>query len=322
MISLVITVLNEQTHLEQWFLSIQKQSVQPDEIVIVDGGSVDQTWEILQINAKKNVKIKLFKKIGNIAVGRNCGIKNSQGNIIVVTDAGCIYQKSWLEEITKPLFEKQAQFVTTAFGAWLTPIDPISVYAFAASTTPQKSEFNKDWLPSSRSIAFLKEIWHSVGGYPEWLPICEDVVFDLKIKKKGISFFYCRSPLVFWKPRNSLIKYIKQLFYYTRGEGHAGLNLYRQLIRYGVYFGSLFIFIFALLINQYKILFILLGFLIYFWKFYKRWFIFTENFFWYRRLSGIILLPLVVMIGDVAKMVGWLVGLCERLIKKNNYESF
>ena len=51
---------------------------------------------------------------------------------------------------------------------------------------PAKIEFRDDWLHSSRSVAFSKKIWQNIGGYPEWIPICEDIIFDLNI----LSLYY------------------------------------------------------------------------------------------------------------------------------------
>ena len=47
-ITLIATVLNEGDNLHQVMQSIRAQTRQPDEIVIVDGGSTDNTIEILQ----------------------------------------------------------------------------------------------------------------------------------------------------------------------------------------------------------------------------------------------------------------------------------
>jgi GT2 family glycosyltransferase len=67
--------------------SIQCQSIQPQEIIIVDNGSIDGTPEnILTEFPNDNIKlIKLHKNFG-IVVGRNIGIKNCTGDIIFFFD--------------------------------------------------------------------------------------------------------------------------------------------------------------------------------------------------------------------------------------------
>ena len=169
MVSLIITVRNEHETLPQWFESIKKQTRQPDEIVIVDGGSSDATWEWLQKTAIPSVRVYL--EVGNISRGRNFAIGRAHGEIIVVTDAGCVYDKSWLENMVNPVINGTAEFIASAFGPWLKPDDSLLTFGIASATVPHLEEFhNKTWFASSRSVAFKKEVWEKVGGYPEGVP--------------------------------------------------------------------------------------------------------------------------------------------------------
>ncbi|HYE60328.1 MAG TPA: glycosyltransferase [Candidatus Kapabacteria bacterium] len=313
MISLIMTVKNEHMHLPAWFESIQKQTVQPDEIVIVDGGSTDRTVDLLGNYADNNKAVRIYTKAGNISVGRNEAIRQAKGNIIIATDAGCTYDSAWIERLVTTLREENALFVTTAFGPWLEMGDSLSVYGIAAATIPAPHEFQKKWLPSSRTVAFRKELWEKVGGYPEWLPICEDIVFDLTIQQHGVTPVFLREPLVFWRPRATVGAYLRQLFGYTRSDGHAKLFLHRQLIRYTVYGVSI---LFALY-GQWIILGV--GVLIYMWKFWRRWWMFTKAKSLFFRTIGFLYVPLLVALGDGAKMLGWIVGVWERRSGKVAY---
>lgn len=318
-----MTVLNEKEVLESWFQSIAAQSLKPDEIIIVDGGSTDGTWEFLQSQKSGFSSIKLFQKKGNIAAGRNYAISQAQGEIIVVTDAGCRYEKNWLAELVKPLLNREVQFSTTAFAPWFKPTDTALIYGIAAVTTPAPFEFKKDWIPSSRSIALFKSLWHSVGGYPEWLPICEDVVFDFKLKKKGIRFAYIRIPLVWWRPRTTLTSYFLQLFKYTRSDGHAKLFLLRQCIRYAVYGGSIGLVALAIQLHSFlPLLLMVVGFISYFLKFWRRWWNYAQRFSFIKKLVGCLAVAGLVVYGDSAKMIGWPVGVYERITKKIVFQRY
>lgn len=315
MISLIATVLNEKDSLEKWLDGLLRQTKLPDEIIIVDGGSIDGTWEKLVKKSKDNKVFKVFQHQGNIAVGRNFAIQQAQGEIIVVTDAGCIYDLAWLEKLIFP-FTIGVSWVATGFGPWLKDNDQFLTYLIASSTIPVPNEFKKDWLPSSRSVAFKKELWQKVGGYPEWIPICEDVIFDLNIKKLGIPVTYIREPLVFWRPRTSLLSYFKQLFRYTKSDGHGNLWLSRQLTRYGVYCVSLAIVLFSAYVSWYLLVVLIVGLAAYMIKFWKRWFVFSKNLSIGKKIVGFILLPPIIAFGDIAKMCGWPVGVYERVMNK------
>ncbi len=322
MVSLITTVLNEGNNLADWLDGILSQTVLPEEIIIVDGGSKDGTWEMLVEKSGQNNLIKVWQHTGNISVGRNFAISKAVGEIIVVTDAGCTYDINWFKKVVEPILSGKSSFAATGFGPWFKPGDGLLTRLIAAATTPAPREFKRNWLPSSRSVAFKKEVWQKAGGYPEWIPLCEDVVFDLKVKKAGFDTEYVREALVFWRPRTTLTKYFKQLFGYTRSDGHGKLWFYRQITRYVVYLAGAVLFYSVVKFNIYFVFVLFAGVFIYMKKFWLRWSEFSRTLSVSKRIAGFIFLPLVVVCGDVAKMCGWPVGVYERLSGKIKFESF
>ena len=56
-VSLITTILNEEKNIESFLHSIEEQTVLPDEVIIVDGGSKDKTLE--RIKEYKSEKLKI-----------------------------------------------------------------------------------------------------------------------------------------------------------------------------------------------------------------------------------------------------------------------
>ena len=99
-ISLVIPVKDEETSLESLYKSICEQTRQPDEVLLVDGGSTDKTIELAQKLASGDLNLKVIETPqASPGKGRNIGAKNAENEWIAFTDAGIKLEKDWLEKL-------------------------------------------------------------------------------------------------------------------------------------------------------------------------------------------------------------------------------
>ena len=99
-ISVVIPTYNEEKTINKLIYSILEQTLQPKEILIVDGFSTDKTIKIVREIIKKNKKVKLLKRQYKCrGSGRNTGIKHSNFEFIAFIDAGCFVDSFWLERV-------------------------------------------------------------------------------------------------------------------------------------------------------------------------------------------------------------------------------
>ena len=222
-ISLISTVYNEASNIEEFLVSIASMTKRPDEVILVDGGSSDGTYEFLQEYAASAPPfgVSVLREQGcNIARGRNIAIAAATHDIIAVSDAGCRLDCRWLEEITRPLLDSRADVA----GGWYEP-DARTGFEKAASlcTFTRLSRVDgESFLPSSRSIAFTRKSWASAGGYPEWLTLtAEDTLFDLSLKENGCRFAFVPTAVVCWRPRRNLPALMKQYRLYGFGDGEA-----------------------------------------------------------------------------------------------------
>ena len=99
-ISVLITTRNRAEILKQCLKSLERQSRKPNEVVVVDNASWDNTREIVESFKKFKVRYFFEKNIG-IAYGRNRGLKEAKGDIFAFIDDDCVASKSWLKEIEK-----------------------------------------------------------------------------------------------------------------------------------------------------------------------------------------------------------------------------
>lgn len=316
MISLIATVLNEGDNIHLLFDSIRAQTRPPDEIVIVDGGSSDGTLAIMQAYAE-DLPLRIFVEAGcNISRGRNRAIAEAAGEIIAVTDAGLRLREDWLEKITAPLLSDAGLNVVGGFFL----ADPQTAFevSLGATTLPLAREIDGgSFLPSSRSIAFRKAAAEAIGGYPEWLDFCEDLVFDLRLRERCGPFAFAPDAIVYFRPRTSLRKFFRQYYLYARGDGKANLWFKRHLIRYLTYFAlTPGILVAGALIHPALWLLYLIGVAEYLYLPLRRLpdvMRRAPERTWEVWLSCIVMIPLIRLTGDVAKMIGYPVGWRWRL---------
>ncbi|MHA1262917.1 MAG: glycosyltransferase [Candidatus Freyarchaeota archaeon] len=96
MISVVIPSLNEAEFIGRCLESLTRQTVPPDEIILVDAGSVDGTVEI----ARRYVDKIIVSPKADVVLQRNLGAQEAKGDIIVSTDADTVAASDWIERLT------------------------------------------------------------------------------------------------------------------------------------------------------------------------------------------------------------------------------
>jgi glycosyltransferase involved in cell wall biosynthesis len=310
-VSVIATVKNEAATIGPWVRSVLAQSRPPDEIVIVDGGSDDGTVEAIRaVSDGGGAQIVVDVAEGaNISAGRNRAIATAAHPIIAVTDAGTTLEPDWLERLVAPLEDAAAD---VASGFFFPGGETFFERALSAIITPHRAEVEPEtFLPSSRSVAFRKDAWQAVGGYPEWLEHCEDLVFDMDLKQSGQRFAFVPDAQVSWSARPTLRRYYRQYWFYARGDGHADLWRKRHAVRYGSYAAGAALAA-ASLRRPVARAALAAGMAGHFGTFARR--------LWRHRPFGDLprmaaataLVPVVVVTGDVAKMLGYPVGVRER----------
>jgi glycosyltransferase involved in cell wall biosynthesis len=334
-VSLIVTIKNEAKSINTLLDSIAAQTRPPDEVVICDGGSTDSTLDLLR--SEKRFPLRVIEKPNsNISQGRNAAIEAATGDVIASTDAGVHLDSKWLEKLVGQdavvgqvvgqdgILSRARQDTILSYtivsGFFLPdPRTPFEV-AMGATVLPQLDEIDpKQFLPSSRSIAFTKEAWRSVNGYPEWLDFCEDLVFDFSLLKKYKSFAFAPEAIAYFRPRSSLRAFIKQYYQYARGDGKANLWLQRHLIRYATYLIAVpLIAWLSLSVSAWFWLLSLSGAIAYLKRPYQRLSSWLPKLRSSDRFKAIAWIPIIRVAGDIAKMIGYPVGVVWRRKYRHN----
>ncbi|MBN1446345.1 MAG: glycosyltransferase [Bacteroidetes bacterium] len=219
-VSLILTTLNEAGNAAMFFDGVRAGSVRPEEIVICDGGSTDETVETFRREAGDLPVIIVEEHGATIAQGRNRAIAAARLDILAVTDAGCSISSTWLERITEPLLTDPA--VDAVGGGYELVGERLVQRWTAAASIPLEDGDADGFLPSSRSFAARKSAIRAAGGYPEDLTFAgEDTALVLRMKALGQRFVTRWDARVQWYTRPTLRAFLRQHYFYGLGDGEA-----------------------------------------------------------------------------------------------------
>ena len=239
-VSIVVTVLNEAGDIGKVVPSLLAQEPPAAEVVVVDGGSSDGTWEWLtetQARDPRMVAIRdetcsLKHSAGPVSRGRNVAIAAAKSGIIACADAGCTYAPDWLRNLTAPLAAGTAEYALG--GSCLNPADH-SIWDLASAPffsiklgadEPTKS-------CTARSMAFTRELWERIGGFPEHVLVGEDTLFDFAARRLSTPAFVANAKALY-RPQNTFRSACRQMARYAVSDGMAGVRrarLFRNAAR-------------------------------------------------------------------------------------------
>ncbi|WP_423226271.1 glycosyltransferase [Candidatus Amarolinea aalborgensis] len=315
-VSVIATVLNEGDAIRRLLDSLLTQTHPADEIIVVDGGSQDNTVANLRAYQDR-LPLRILVEPGcNISQGRNRAIATAQHEIIAATDAGVWLEPGWLAALLAPFQQPGATAEVVAGFFQPDATTPFEI-AMGATVLPALADIDPAvFLPSSRSVAFTRAAWQRAGGYPEWLDYCEDLVFDFRLRDVAGPFAWAPGAIAHFRPRSSLSAFFTQYYRYARGDGKADLWRRRHAIRYAIY-----LIVLPLLLGHafrgrraraVGWLGLLLGLAAYNRRPWQRLGAIWEPLTWPQRLLTLGLAPVIRVVGDAAKMIGYPVGVWWR----------
>lgn len=115
-ISVIVPVYNAENYLSKCLESIIKQTYSCLEIILIDDGSTDSSYKIMENYKKKDNRILLFhKENSGVSATRNLGIKKMTGEYVVFVDSDDWIDEDYLERIYKIIKETKSDFVKTGY---------------------------------------------------------------------------------------------------------------------------------------------------------------------------------------------------------------
>lgn len=142
-ISVIVPIYNVETYLEDCIISLVNQTYENIEIILVDDGSTDNSFEVCQ-KYVSNSKVKLIHQENKgVSAARNKGMKKASGDYLAFVDPDDYVANNYLDTLYKLIKETSAQISIVASDSVKENINYVAQEEYLEINLEKKVELSK-----------------------------------------------------------------------------------------------------------------------------------------------------------------------------------
>ena len=233
-LSVIVPVRNEAAHIRAILsgLADQEFAIDDYEIIVVDGASDDGTADFVRALVTTIPNLYLLNNPKRLAsAARNIGIEHALGDFIVIVDGHCQVRDPHFLNRTVNAFESSGAD-TLGRPQPLRADQPTAFQRAAAAARTSWLGHNPDSAIYSNqarfvdadnvAVAYRREVFDRIGRFDESFDACEDVEFNTRVRRAGMTCFFSPAIAVEYQPRGTLRGLANQMARYGRGRARLG----------------------------------------------------------------------------------------------------
>ncbi len=235
LVSVITVVYNGEKYLQQTIDSVFSQTYKNIEYIVIDGGSIDNTLNIIQQNEDK-----IYKWVSEPDEGlydaMNKGIEMATGGLIGIINSDDWYETNAVEIVVKEYLKNTTKRIFHADRYDVYPNGEKRVFAF----NPSVIKFKYFAMTYNHPSMFVSSKVYEDYNYDTKLKVYSDYQFTLtSFLKNKDQFVYINKAIVNFRlgglsGQISLLKFLKEGF---RARRNAGMNLVQSTIAIGCKIG-------------------------------------------------------------------------------------
>lgn len=221
-VSVVVPAYNEEKVICRTIESLLDSNYKNFEIIVVDDGSSDKTFEVANENFGNHEKIRIYhKENGGKAEALNYGWRHAEGEIIVALDADTIFKPETICELVKRFADKKIGAVAgnAKVGNRINLVTKWQALEYITSQNFDRRAFSLlnciTVVPGSVG-AWRRDILEQTGGFSNDT-LAEDQDLTIQVRKLGYEIGYTENAIGLTEAPDTLRGLAKQRFRWSYG---------------------------------------------------------------------------------------------------------
>jgi succinoglycan biosynthesis protein ExoA len=228
-ISVIVPVRNEGAFIANTLHQLLSQDYEKSrfEVIVADGRSSDDTRTVVAALQTRHANLHLLDNPRRwSSAGRNAAVRAARGDIILLIDGHCeLKNRHHLRDLADAFTESGADCVGRPQPLEVTGASRLQ-RAIAAARASRLGHHPASHIysdqpgfvpPQSVAIAYRREVFETVGQFDERFDACEDVEFNHRVARAGLTCWFAPRVRVQYQPRSSLSSLFRQMVRYGRG---------------------------------------------------------------------------------------------------------
>jgi glycosyltransferase involved in cell wall biosynthesis len=203
-VSVIMAAYNVEPYLTAAMQSVRRQTFRDFELIVIDDGSTDQSYELALKNAAGDPRVRVLQKPnGGISSARNVGLRASSGELIAFLDSDDMWDPPFLQAQVDVL-ASHPEIDLVSGNAWF--------LRGTAMGRPARPSPDHRPLPNLLNIiqdenavfimtVFRRHVYETIGGFDENLKTNEDYDFWLRAAIAGFRFARNDQPMAHYRQR-------------------------------------------------------------------------------------------------------------------------
>lgn len=222
LVSVVVPAYNEEKVLQKTVRSIMNSRYKNLEVIIVDDGSTDKTWDIVQKLQKAKQIIRGYHQINTgKSAAVNAGIRHARGEIVVSIDADTIFTPATLGKMVRYFYYPYVGAVAGVVkvgnvNGWITRWQALEYITCINIDRASQAFMKSIAIAPGACSAWRRDVVLEAGGFSN-VTMAEDCDMTLMVQKLGYEVVQDMGAIAYTESPEKLHDLAKQRFRWLFG---------------------------------------------------------------------------------------------------------